>query len=204
MLKDKLDWLSKKMNLEVYIAVIIFIMVIGSIIIINHTNNRFSNLISFIGSLTGGLITLIAVYLTNRYYNQQKNEQYIEEKMDKTKLKLQVLKFLGKEVVANKTICYSENRYAKAERKFNTVIWEEFRKEFAEIYIHEPVKEFSDLQLLYKLLMEQNNSVTSYKKDTFEEVGLFTDVEESINKLIKSYYTKLENLKKCDLYAGQK
>ena len=179
-----------KFSLKFWIEIIFVLMILGSILISLHPNNRFSNLITFNGSLAGGLVTLISVFITNKYYNEEKLNQDLENRKEKLKLKLKALKFLKKEIIDNK------DKYNNGiiGYKFQSAIWEEFRREFIEVFINYPEQELSVLQEFYILIMEQDNTVATYKIEYIRSQKLFISIEESINKAISDYQNKYDQL----------
>lgn len=166
----------------------------GSVIIVIHGVDRLSNLISLNGSLFGGLITLISISITNRYYNEEKIEQENENKIERISKKLNALKFLKKEISINKNIFQPESTSKFLFGKFQTVIWEEFRKEFVEIFINNPEEELYNLQKLYETLMEGDNFVSTGKIEMSGVKELFEPIEISIDKKIANYDKKLKKL----------
>ncbi|OOM16742.1 hypothetical protein [Clostridium saccharobutylicum] len=196
MLKKRLDYLSKKVNLGVWIIIILLIMVIGSIIIISHINNRFANLVTFLGSLIGGLITLISVSLTNRYYNQQKLQENRNDKIEAVESKIKILKYFKKETIINKNKAKNaRNRDFRKYEMFETLVFETSKKEIIEIFI-ECEQKLDYIQKLYSHISKHNSVdilVWDLEKPRIAE--WINKIEHSINKTLDMYETKLNELK---------
>lgn len=181
-------------ELKFWIEIIVIILIVSNLGISMLKSDWYTKiglLISLNASLLGGLITLISITITNQYYNKQKLENEKEEKIEDISMKLKALQFLKEEFIMNKNKFNTKS----LNEKFQTVVWEEFRREFVEIFINNPKEELFEIQRFYVTLMEQNNSVSTYK---IEQVGLedlLDPIEKYINNAIVNYEQKLNDLK---------
>ncbi|SDO90270.1 hypothetical protein [Clostridium gasigenes] len=123
-------------DLRFWIGVIILFIICGNISIYLSPfdyKEKFPNYVSLNGSLLGGLITLVSIFITNQYYNKEKILQDKSNKTKKNDFKIKALKLLKYEFELNKENCEKVKAHGGKD-VFQTVVWKEFRGLFVEIF----------------------------------------------------------------------
>lgn len=185
-------------DLRFWIGMVSVLIISGNIIIklsVLSPENKFSNHISLTSSLLGGVITLISISVTNGYYNKEKSYREKLDKCEKIKFQLNALKFLKEEFEVNKTklIEYKHkyNMTNKLTETFQTIVWENTKNIYVEIFIDISEKGLFDIQKFYILINQYKGIIKPIQVSDDSLFELFGPIEVVIDNAINEYEKKL-------------
>lgn len=189
-------------NLGFWIVLVLLLIIVGNVIIyfsVLLPTEKFSNHISLTGSLLGGLITLVSVFVTNGYYNREKSNRDKLDKFEKIKFQLNALRFLKEEFEVNKNKLseYKQKLNTKGGQTnlsvetFQTIIWENSKRDCVEIFIDISEKGLFDIQKFYILAKEYNGIIQPIQVMNDYLFKLVQPIELVIDNAINEYEQKL-------------